>query len=104
MSKKALTVWVFCGFILAGCATTGSGGRSSQADIDTLNQRVAALQGQLSEKDAEIAKMQNQMREDTVAMQQVESDKRALAEKLDAATAELNSSKKSSRSSSSDLK
>ena len=35
-----------CAVLLAGCATTG--GRNYQTDIDALNARVTALQGQLA--------------------------------------------------------
>jgi chromosome segregation ATPase len=52
--------WVLLGSaLLAGCAT---GGRNYQTDIDALNARVNALQGQLAAKDQELDKLQDQIK------------------------------------------
>ena len=74
--------------LLAGCATT-TGTRNYQTDIDSLNARVSALQGQLSAKDQEIAALQNKMNEQDsarasaeAALRNAENEKRALADRL----------------------
>ena len=46
-------------FTVTGCAT----GRDYQTDIDALNAKLAILQGQLSAKDGEIARLQSQLKE-----------------------------------------
>lgn len=55
--------------LLAGCATT----RSNQADIDALNARLNALQGQLASKDQEISALQNQVNDERMAREAAES-------------------------------
>lgn len=80
--SKTLALAAAAAFVvLTGCATT----RNTQGDIDTLNARIATLEGQLSEKDAEIARLQNQMKGEENARVEAENQKRALAEKLQAA-------------------
>ena len=99
-----LLVFGLPAFFLAGCAT----GRDYQADIDAMNSKIAALQGQLTAKDQEISGLQNQMRDEEAARVQAENEKRALAEKLDGALAKMDSmsqkKKVSSAASDSDLK
>ena len=79
-----------CAVFLAGCATTG--GRKYQTDIDALNAKVTALQGQLAAKDQEITHLQAQisdrrMADDAaqMAMRKAEDDKRALEQRLNKA-------------------
>lgn len=64
---------------LAGCAT----GRNYQSDIDALNSKVTAMQGQLSEKDQEIMKLQNQLSQQQASLDRSEDENRMLSEKLD---------------------
>ncbi len=78
---RGLAVIVSILFI-AGCATTG---RNQQTDIDALNARLTALQGELAEKDAEIAKLKGGLEEQAgrreaaeAALQRAEEDRRAL--------------------------
>lgn len=86
MSKRT-NVWTLVAvvslFVVTGCATT----RNYQGDIDALNAKVATLEGQLSEKDAEISRLENRMREEENARLEAENEKRALADKLEAARA-----------------
>ena len=81
-----------CAVLLAGCATTG--GRSYQTDIDALNARVTALQGQLTSKDQEIAALQSQVSDQSMAkdaaeaaMRKADEERRALNEQLRSAEA-----------------
>jgi hypothetical protein len=74
MGSKAWLGIVVSAFLLTGCAT----GRNSQADIDALNARINALQGQLAEKDEELTKLQNEVADqklarEAAAMQRVEA-------------------------------
>jgi chromosome segregation ATPase len=88
---------------VAGCAT----GRDYQADIDALNSRVSTLQGQLSAKDEEIARLQNQLGQQQSALAGEESEKRLLREKLDSALSQLEAKAnraKSTKAEESDLK
>ena len=84
---KFLGLFAVVLFILSGCAT----GRNYQSDIDSLNSRVSALQGQLSAKDQEIAGLQSQLNSQQSVLAQAEADKRVLSEKLDSALANLQS-------------
>jgi chromosome segregation ATPase len=81
---KQLQGWAVIASILfvAGCATTG---RNHQTDLEGLNARLTALQGQLAEKDAEIAKLKGGLEEQKgrreaaeAALQRAEEDRRAL--------------------------
>ena len=81
-----------CAVFLAGCATTG--GRNYQTDIDALNARVTALQGQLASKDQEISALQSQVSDQSMAkdaaeaaMRKADDERRALAEQLRSAEA-----------------
>ena len=85
----------------SGCATTS---RNTQSDIDSLNAKIAALQGQLSEKDSEISKLQNQMRDESAARAQAENERKMLSDRLDAATAKLQAKPAAPKVSDSDLK
>ena len=70
---KKTSLWVLAGFgmlAIAGCAT-GSG-RNYDSEINSLNSRMASLQAQLS---------------------QAESEKQALANKLDSALSDLEAAK-----------
>ena len=88
MFKRAQGLAVLAGAVLlAGCATTG--GRNYQTDIDALNARVTALQGQLAAKDQEISTLQSQISDQRMAsdaaqtaMHKAEDDKRALEQQL----------------------
>jgi chromosome segregation ATPase len=62
---------------MAGCAT----GRSNQADIDALNARVTALQGQLASKDQQLSTLQNQVNDERMAREAAESALRTSAAK-----------------------
>ena len=58
-------------FILTGCATTGN--KNYQGDIDALNARLTALQGQLAEKDQEISSLQAQVSDERMAKEAAEA-------------------------------
>ena len=62
---------VAAALLLAGCATTG--GRNYQSDIDSLNAKVSALQGQLSAKDQEISSLQSQVNDERMAKEAAEA-------------------------------
>ena len=99
---KKISLWVFLvGSIalVSGCAT----GRNYQSDIDALNSKISALEGQLSAKDQEIARLQNQTTQQQAALSQAEAEKRTLSEKLHQAASQLES-KKAAKSQESDLK
>ena len=84
MSKRNVSGILLAALVLmTGCATTGA--RSNQTDIDALNARVAALEGQLAEKDQALND-QKMARE--AAMRNAESDKQRLASQLESAKAE----------------
>lgn len=90
MNRNGLGLFVAGALMLAGCAT---GGRNYQADIDSLNARVNAQQGQIAAKDQELAALQNQMNDQRMAREAAEAAlQRAEADRLSA----LNESKKSS--------
>ena len=57
---KRMRVWAFLAMSIAlvsGCATT----RNYQPDIDALNSKISALEGQLSSKNEEISRLQSQL-------------------------------------------
>lgn len=81
---KLFPVLLASALVVSGCATT----RNYQGDIDTLNAKVSSLEGQLSEKEAELARLQNQIRDEENARVQAENEKRALSERLEDALAE----------------
>ncbi len=68
-------------FIISGCATTTP---NNHADIDALNARVTALQGQLSSKDEELSRLESELRDKNNSLSQAESDKRSLEAELNA--------------------
>ena len=73
-------------FAVSGCATTG---RNNQADMDALNSKLSALEGQLSAKDQEISRLEGQMNDQRTALSQAEADKRIASDKLDQALSQL---------------
>ena len=75
---------------LTGCATT----KNYQPDIDSLNARITSLQGQLSEKDQEIAKLQNQLGDQGSQLKRADSEKQALSDKLSDALSRLDNAPK----------
>jgi chromosome segregation ATPase len=72
-------------FLMAGCATTG---RNYQTDIDALNARVSALQGELAAKDQEINDQRLARESAELAMRAAEDERRQLSSKLESAKAE----------------
>ncbi len=86
-------------FVISGCATTG---RNYQADIDSLNSRLSALQGQISAKDEEIARLHEEMDSREASLRQAEADKQHLNNKLDAALAQAKTIKAESAKKESD--
>ena len=56
--------------LLTGCATSG---RNYQTDIDAMNARINALQGQLAEKDQQISKLQGDLSDEQMAREAAES-------------------------------
>jgi outer membrane murein-binding lipoprotein Lpp len=75
MKSRALAGLILTSALLAGCATTGP---NRQTDIDALNARVTALQGQLAGKDQEIAALQNQVNDERMAREAAESALRSV--------------------------
>ncbi len=69
MGSKGLAGIVLTSVLLAGCAT----GRSSQADIDALNARITALQGQMAAKDQENSVLKNQVDDERMAREAAEA-------------------------------
>ena len=72
---------VLTAVLLAGCAT----GRNQQADIDVLNARIAALQGQMTAKDQQISSLQNQVNDERMAREAAESAMRTAESRRSAA-------------------
>ena len=60
--RKKTSFWIGLGLMmmLAGCATTETT-KVGQSDVDALNVRLSTLQAQLAEKDAEMAKLQDEI-------------------------------------------
>ena len=75
MRFKAWAGVVLSTVLLTGCAT----GRNYQADIDALNARVTALQGQLAAKDQQISTLQNQVNDERMAREALEGVNRSTA-------------------------
>lgn len=89
MKKGLFAVLALAVLAASGCATTG---RNYQTDIDALNARVTALQGQLAEKDQQISTLQNQMNDQQMAreaaeaaLRNAENERAALSSQLSAA-------------------
>ncbi len=91
MSKKSLfgILSVSAVLMLAGCAT----GRNYDADINALNSKLSMMQGQLTSKDEEIARLQGQMKEEESSRMQAEAERRALNDRLNATLEELSQAK-----------
>ncbi len=70
MRLKGLGVVLSALFVM-GCATTPT--RNYQTDIDALNARVSAMQGQLSEKDQEIAMLKSKAEDERRAREAAEN-------------------------------
>mgnify|MGYP001617376096 CR=1 FL=1 len=70
MKRKGLGLIALSAAMLAGCAT---GGRNYQTDIDGLNARVNALQGQLAAKDQELGQLQNEVSDQRMAREAAEA-------------------------------
>ncbi len=95
MLKKG-KLWIFgaLGILaLSGCAT----GRNYQADLDALNARISALQGQISSKDEELSRLRSEVNasesSQRASLARAESDNRLLTERLNDALAKLESAK-----------
>lgn len=65
---------------VTGCATSG---RNYQTDIDALNAKVAALQGQLSQKDSEISRLNDQVGSNAAELDRARREKNELEARLD---------------------
>ena len=81
MNLKGWGGVILSAVLLTGCAT----GRNYQTDIDSLNARINALQGQLAAKDQEIFTLQGQVNDERLAheaaetaLRNAENQKRAL--------------------------
>lgn len=86
---------------LTGCATTG---RNYQTDIDALNARVTALQGQLAEKDQEIATLKNATSDQQMAREAAEAALRKAEDERAQLASQLSAQSRKSASTESDLK
>ena len=87
MSKRNVGGFLLAALVLmTGCATTG--GRNNQTDIDALNARVAALEGQLAEKDQALNDQKMAREAAETAMRNAESERQRLAGQLESAKAE----------------
>ena len=69
MKAGTLAGIVLTSLALTGCATA----RNNQTDLDALNARVSALQGQMASKDQEIAALQNQVNDERLSREAAES-------------------------------
>ena len=77
-------------FLMAGCATTG---RNYQTDIDALNARISALQGELATKDHEINDQRMAREAAEAALHNAENEKRTLSSQLESAKSESHKAK-----------
>lgn len=89
MNKKFLGLLGISLLTLTGCATTGAS-KNYEADINSLNTKVATLQGQLQAKDEEITRLQSQLTDSQSSKAEAENERRALAQKLEDANNILN--------------
>ena len=87
--QKNVSLFTICALLiaLAGCAT----GRNYSTDIDALNARISALEGQLSEKNAELLRLQTEMGSGQSNVDALRSEKDELQRRLDAALSQLES-------------
>ena len=90
LKSRGLWIFAFGGFLLtAGCAT----GRNYQADLDALNARISALQGQISSKDEELTRLRTEASQSessqSAALEKAESENRSLTQRLSDALAKL---------------
>ena len=93
--RMSLGVTLIAGFIfISGCATTS---KNYQPDIDSLNSRITSLQAQLSEKDQQISKLQNDLSGQKDALNRADYEKRELSDKLSSAQAKLEAAEKRSK-------
>ena len=77
--------------LLAGCATTGA--RNNQTEMDAMNARLAALEGQLSQKDQELRSLEGQMSSERAAREAAEADRQRMAMQLESAKTESRTAK-----------
>ena len=84
----------------SGCATTGG---NTRTEIDALNARVSALQGQLAGKDQEITSLQNQFNDQRLAREAAETALRG-AENQNKSLSEQLQNSQSKKAPASDLK
>ena len=83
MSKRNVGGFLLAALVLTGCATTS--GRTNQTELDALNARVAALEGQLAEKDRAISDEKMAREAAEAAMRRSESENQRLAGQLQSA-------------------
>ncbi|MCG3175838.1 MAG: hypothetical protein MOGMAGMI_00773 [Candidatus Omnitrophica bacterium] len=90
MSTRQTMTLAACALALTitGCATSG---RNYQTDIDALNAKVAALQGQLSQKDSEISRLNDQVGSNAADLERARREKAQLEGRLDDALSKLKS-------------
>ena len=79
--------------VVSGCAT----GRNYQTDLDALNAKISALQGEISSRDQELAHLRSQVSQSEDAQREAlaraESENRSLNEKLNNALDKLEAAK-----------
>ncbi len=91
MLKRSLSGFLLTTlFLMTGCATIG---RNYQTDIDALNARVSALQGQLAAKEQEIADQRMAREAAEAALRNADNEKRMLSSQLESAKAESHKAK-----------
>ncbi len=78
---------VFFAVALTGCAT----GRNYSTDIDALNGRISALEGQLTDKNAELLRLQADMGSQSSELDAARRDKAELQARLDSMMSQLES-------------
>ena len=76
MRLNGWSIIAISALFLSGCATTG--GRNYQTDIDALNARVSAMQGQLAEKDQEISALKTKVDDERMAREAAETALRSV--------------------------
>ena len=69
MRSKGCAGVILSVLFLTGCATA----RNNQADIDALNARLTALQGQMAEKDQELTALKTRLDDERMAREAAEA-------------------------------
>ena len=93
-------------FVSGCCATNRKASTNDASSYDANAARVASLQSQNAQKDAEIQRLQEQANQEAAARAAAEAEKQALAQRLEQSVSDLENSKASyvKKTEASDLK